>query len=166
MRTQVLMLLGALALAAGCGSEPPGPPAGPPEPVGSRSIQAIEPRDMAREVSRRPVFKWKLPAHLRAPRMVSFHLAAVGQAEDPHKAVAQEKPLAFASGLAPVSPTELDPFSPPSGAILTGDLRDMKQLKGDTWYHWRVRAIGNGDAAGADFFFRTRTEDAVPTPRP
>jgi len=91
--------------------------------------------------------------------MVSFHLAEFGQAEDPRNAAAQEEPVAFASGLAPVSPTELGPFSPPFRAILTGNLRDMKQLKGDTWYRGNVRAIGDGDAAGADSCFRTRGYD-------
>jgi hypothetical protein len=121
---------------------------------------------MAQEVSRRPVFRWKLPSVLNSPRMVSLRLSEVGPVEDPRKAADQEKQVAFASGLAPESPTELDLFNPPPPAIVTSDFGDVKQLKGGTWYHWVVRAIGDGEAAGADFFFRTRTQDALPPPAP
>jgi hypothetical protein len=57
--------------------------------------------------------------------------------------------------LAAANPTELNPFAPPADVVLTGDLRDSRQLKPGTWYRWRVRVIGDGAATDASFYFRT-----------
>jgi hypothetical protein len=57
---------------------------------------------------------------------------------------------------------QLDPFDPPAGCILTGDLADMKQLAPNTWYRWTVRAVGGNIGVEGTFHFRTRTEEATP----
>jgi hypothetical protein len=152
------------ALACGCKKEPaelPGGQAAREEAV--PEIQALEPHDMAQEVSRRPVLRWKLPQALGALELVSVTLFESGQVDDPRRHPDRLERIAFASGLAASSAAELDPFAPPALVILTGPLRDMTQLKPETWYAWRVRAIGSGQAMEETFYFRTRAEDAVPT---
>ena len=167
-RFVAIVLLGTAALAAGC-KPPPAPPAPKPaEPPAEKNIVAVEPRDGAHEVLLTPTFKWKLPSAVGAPRLVSFTLFELGQGAEPPKPHGEDKEIAFASGLHDVSPTALDPFHPaPAGVVLTGELRDMKEvdrrLKPETWYRWRVRALGENNAVvQADFLFRTR--EAGPTP--
>jgi hypothetical protein len=165
-RVVAVVLLGAAALAAGCKS-PPAPPAPKPaEPPAEKNIVALEPRDGAHEVLLTPTFKWKLPAAVDTPRLVSFALFELGQSAEPPKPGDKDNEIAFASGLHDVSPTALDPFHPRAGVVLTGDLRDMKEadrrLKPETWYRWRIRALGEDQRATADFFFRTGA--AGPTP--
>ena len=168
LRFVAIVLLGTAALAAGCKS-PAAPPAPKPaEPPAEKSIVAVEPRDGAHEVLLAPTFKWKLPSAVGTPRLVSFTLFALGPGAEPPRPSGQDKEIAFASGLHDVTPTAVDPFRPaPAGVVLTGELRDMKEvdrrLKPETWYRWRVRALGENNAVvQADFFFRTR--EASPTP--
>jgi len=167
-RFVAIVLLGTAALAAGC-KPPPAPPAPKPaEPPAEKNIVAVEPRDGAHEVLLTPTFKWKLPSAVGTPRLVSFTLFELGQGAEPPKPRDKDKEIAFASGLHDVSPTALDPFHPaPAGVVLTGELRDMKEvdrrLKPETWYRWRVRALGENNAVvQADFLFRTR--EAGPPP--
>jgi hypothetical protein len=165
-RFVAVVLLGAAALAAGCKS-PPAPPAPTPaEPPAEKNVVALEPRDGAHEALLTPTFKWKLPAAVGTPRLVSFTLFELGQGAEPPKPGDKDKEIAFASGLHDVSPTALDPLHPRAGVVLTGELRDMKEadrrLKPQTWYRWRIRALGENQAVTADFFFRTGA--AGPTP--
>ena len=152
----------ATILAAGCKGTPPAEPASPP-PTDTH-LAALEPPDMAQDVSLTPRFFWRLPTALSVPTSVSFSLAEAGQGDQPVKDAAAEKPLAFASGLADVSPTMLAPFHPPSGCILTGDLTDMKHLQPNTWHRWSVRVIGAGDVPESQFFFRTQADGTAPPP--
>lgn len=156
-----LVLVALAAIAAGCKSEPAGPPAAPAAPVETH-ILAVEPIDMAREAPLQPKFRWKLPPALSHPSLVSFALAEMGQGDQPLEQPGADRQIAFASGLHDTSPTALDPFRPPAGCVLTGELRDAKTLKPGTWYRWTVRAVGAEAAQQADFFFRT--QDAAPTP--
>ena len=163
MKHWQLSLIACVAgIAFGCGREPP-PVTTAIEAEAARHLQAVEPRDMAQEVSRRPTFKWRLPASIGDPFVVSFKLFKVGDVDDPRRPGAPERQIAFASGLHTASPTQLDPFDPPSGCTLTGDLTDMTQLAPNTWYRWTVRAVGS-DTGGVEgnFHFRTRTEEATP----
>ncbi|MBM4018302.1 MAG: hypothetical protein FJ288_08250 [Planctomycetes bacterium] len=159
---RVMLIAILAAAAAGCRSEEPSSP--PPETAASapRALQAVEPAPWAQDVTRRPVLRWRLPTAIQSPQMVSVRLVQVGQMPDPRQEAGQEKVVALASGLAETSPTELDLFSPPAQAVLTGDVRDLTQLEAHTWYRWHVRVIGDGEAAAADFYFRTRLEDAAP----
>jgi hypothetical protein len=163
MRTGLALLVVALAAASGCKSDPSGnaaPPAGV-DPLADQKIQAVEPHDMSQEAGRKPVFRWRLPTALRSPNIVTFKLLEIGLAEDPRKAAEQARQIALVTGLAGVSPTELNPFKPPSPAVLTGEVLDMKQLAPNTWYCWKVRVMGDLGAADADFYFRTRADDAA-----
>ena len=167
VRAGLALVIVAVVAAGGCKSDSGG--AAPPalvDPLADRKVQAIEPRDMAQEVVRKPVFKWKLPATLRSPNIVTFKLLEIGLAEDPRKATEQARQIALVTGLALVSPTELDPFKPPSPAVLTGEIRDMQQLAPNTWYYWKVRAVSDLEAADTNFFFRTRADDAAPGAKP
>jgi hypothetical protein len=166
LRFVAIVLLGTAVLAAGCKS-PPAPPAPKPaEPPAEKNIVAVEPRDGAHEVLLTPTFRWKLPSAVGTPRLVSFTLFELGQGAEPPKPRDQDKEIAFASGLHDVSPTALDPSHPPAGVVLTGELRDLKEadrrLKPETWYRWRIRALGENHGVTADFFFRTGA--AGPTP--
>jgi hypothetical protein len=152
----------ALVLAAGCQS---GPPEGPPTPEKApepADIQTVDPRDMAEQVTRRPVFQWKLPKRLAEPSLLSFTLSEAGDGNQPVKDEADLKRVAFASGLQTAGAAGLDPWKPPEGCVLTGPLTEMEQLKGATWYRWSVRALGQREVALSTFYFRTRTEDATP----
>jgi hypothetical protein len=163
-RMGLAIAVAALAAASGCSpdSDKPATPSAA-DAAAERKILAVEPPDMTQEASRRPAFRWRLPPSLRSPSTVTFKLFEVGRAEDPRKAAAQEKQVALGTSLAEANSTGFDPFKPQPPAVLTGDILDMKQLAPDTWYHWRIRIISDLAAADADFYFRTRTDDAVPT---
>jgi len=167
VRAGLALVIAAVVAASGCKSDSGGAatPASA-DPLADRKVQAIEPRDMTQEASRRPVFKWNLPAALRSPNIVTFKLLEIGLAEDPRKATEGARQIALVTGLAPVSPTELDPFKPPEPAVLTGEILDMQQLAPNTWYCWKVRALSDLGAAEANFFFRTRADDAAPGAKP
>lgn len=154
----------AIALAAGCASEPPAPTPPTPEkpPAEPTAIQALEPRDMAEQVTRRPAFQWKLPKRAAEPRLLSFTLAQAGTAAAPEKDEERQVRVAFASGLQTAGLDGIDPWKPPEGCVLTGLLTSMGQLDPGTWYRWSVRALGELEAAHATFYFRTRADDAVP----
>jgi len=156
-------VLAAVALAIGCDS---GPSAAPPEtpPATQTEIIALQPRDMAEEVTRRPAFTWKLPPQVADPRLASFALAEAGDGDSPVQDEGREKRVAFASGLHAESPEALNPWDPPAGSVLTGAVTDTGQLKANTWYRWSVRAFSNTGTARAAFHFRTRSESAVPGP--
>jgi hypothetical protein len=156
IRYVLTVLAGAAALAAGCKSEHPTEQQ--PQTPRAAVIQAVEPREGAQDVSLTPTFKWRLPSTLGVPRLVSFTLTEFGQTADPPGPGDAGKEAAFASGLHDVSPASLDPFNPPPGVVLTGDLRDSGQLKPNTWYRWAVRAIGADFSARADFLFKTRSQ--------
>jgi len=163
-RTRLVLMVAALALASGCRSDSDKSAASSAaEAAAERKIQAVEPPDMTQEASRKPVFRWKLPSALRSPGTVTFKLFEVGQVEDPRKAAGQEKQIALGTNLAETNSTDFNPFKPQSPAVLTGDILDLKQLAPNTWYHWRVRVISDLATGDADFYFRTRSEDAVPT---
>jgi len=164
MSRAILLLAAAGAagavLAAGCGNEPEGPEtAAPLEPA---TIRAVGPAPMAREVSRRPVFRWKLPPHLAQPTLVTFVLAEAGAGDEPATDEAAHRRIATATGLADAGPESINLWDPPAGCVLTGEVEDMPQLAPDTWYRWTVRAVAPGEAGHADFYFRTRAEPAVP----
>ena len=163
VRAGLALVIVAVAAASGCKSDSGGAtaPAGG-DPFADRKIQAVEPRDMTQEAARKPAFKWRLPPILRSPNIVTFKLFEIGLAEDPRKATEEARQIALVTGLAGVSPTELDPFKPPSPAVLTGEILDMQQLAPNTWYYWKVRALSDLGSAEADFFFRTRADDAAP----
>jgi len=166
-----MILVSAVAgavLAAGCGDETGAPPSpetvAPPPP---QHIRAVEPAAMVRQVSRRPQFRWKLPPGMVQPTTVTFLLAEAGTGDQPDADLpdidAPGTPrIATATGLADTSPEAFDPWDPPPGAVVTGEIRDLTQLAPDTWYRWRVRAVALGAAGHADFYFRTRSEPAVP----
>ena len=152
----------AVALAAGCGAEAPPPP--PEKPAAEpTAIQALEPHDMAEQVTRRPAFQWELPKRAAEPRLLSFTLAQAGTAAAPEKDEERQTRMAFASGLQTAGLGGIDPWKPPEGCVLTGLLTSMEQLDADTWYRWSVRALGEQEVAHAAFYFRTRADDAVPT---
>lgn len=153
----------AVALAAGCASEAPAPPPQPEEPAAEpTAIQAVEPRDMAEQVTRRPAFQWKLPKKAAEPRLLSFTLAQAGTATAPEKDEERQTRVAFASGLPTAGQGGIDPWKPPVGCVLTGLVTSMEQLDAGTWYRWSVRALGEQEATHATFYFRTRADDAVP----
>jgi len=164
--TLALAVAGAM-LVAGCGDEnsvPPPETAGPTEP---QTIQAVAPAMMVRRVSRRPQFQWKLPPRMAQPTTVTFLLAEAGTGDQPAADLpdidATDTPrVVTATCLADTSPEAINLWEPPSGAIVTGEIHDMAQLAPDTWYRWRVRVVAPGAAGHADFYFRTRTESAVP----
>jgi hypothetical protein len=156
----------ALVLAAGCQSGPPEEPPKPEKAPEPADIQAVDPRDMAEQVSRRPAFQWTLPKRVAAPRLLSFTLSEAGDGNQPLKDEADLKRVAFASGLQTAGTAGLDPWKPPEGCVLTGPLREMEQLKGATWYRWSVRALGPNEVALSTFHFRTRAEDAAPKAAP
>ncbi|MBE3069236.1 MAG: hypothetical protein IMZ66_03265 [Planctomycetes bacterium] len=151
----------AIALAAGCASEAP-PPAPEKPPAEPTAIQALEPRDMAEQVTRRSAFRWKLPRKAAEPRLLSFTLAQAGTAAAPEKDEERQTRVAFASGLQTAGQGGIDPWQPPEGCVLTGVLTSMEQLDAGTWYRWSVRALGEQQATHATFYFRTRADDAVP----
>jgi len=157
-------MLAAVGVAAGCRSAPPEPsPEAAAEAEAAKHTRAVSPLDMTQEASRRPAFKWILPSAMRRPEWVTFKLFEIGPVDDPRKAQAEEKEVVLVTGLGGISPTELDLFDPPTGSNTTGDLwdRKMTQLKPQTWYHWMVRAIDGSESTQADFYFRTRIEEAV-----
>jgi len=163
-RRPATAVLAAVALAIGCDSGPSAAPPETPPPATQADIIALQPRDMAEQVTRRPVFKWKLPPHVADPRLVSFTLAEAGDGDRPVQDEGREKRVAFASGLHTESPEGLHPWDPPAGAVLTGEVTDTDQLKANTWYRWSVRAFSNTGTARTAFHFRTRSESAVPGP--
>jgi hypothetical protein len=158
----ILAVLGmAVALAAGCQSEPEPPKSKASGPDSTPRIQAVNPRDMALETSRRPMLQWRLPSGAGADH-VSVGLREIGRVEDPRKEDAAAHDIGFASNITPATEGKLDPFNPASGVILTGEVRRLRQLAPQTWYKWRVRAISGTDVQEMDFYFKTRSEDAVP----
>ena len=162
----VWLLVAVAGLAAGCQSEPSPEPAAEPrssDPLPGHII-ALQPHDMMQDVALRPVFRWRLPSSLGSPMLLSFKLLEVGRVEDPRNPGSEPRSIAFASGLHDTSPTEIGPFNPPEGSIVTGEVRDMKQLKPDTWYRWTVRAIGESETAEGTFHFRTQSGGAAATP--
>ncbi len=161
-RWPAAVVLAAAILVMGCDSGPPEAPPETPPPPTQRNIVALQPRDMAEQVTRRPTFSWKLPPKVASPALVSFTLAEAG--DRPIRDQGGLKRVAFASGLHTKSPNGLDPWKPPPGCVLTGDLTDMNQLKPNTWYRWSVRAASPSDATHADFYFRTRSDPATPAP--
>jgi hypothetical protein len=167
VRAGLALVIVSVVVASGCKSDSGGAtaPAGG-DPFADRRIQAVEPRDMTQEAARKPAFKWRLPAALRSPNIVTFKLFEIGLAEDPRKATTEARQIALVTGLAGESPTELDPFKPPSSAVLTGEIRDMQQLAPNTWYCWKVRALSDLGSAEAGFYFRTRADDAAPGAKP
>jgi len=155
----------AVALAIGCESGPPeAPPETPAPPLPPKEIVALWPRDMAEQVTRRPVFKWKLPPQVAGPSLVSLTLAEAGEGDRPVRDESGQKRVAFASGLHAESPEEINPWNPPPGCVLTGELRDEAQLRPNTWYRWSVRAVSDTGAVHRVFYFRTRSESAAPEP--
>jgi hypothetical protein len=161
-----MLLLAALAAAAaGCRSEDeaaPGPEsAGPPEPT---TIQAVRPANMAREVSRRPTFQWKLPRQLADPALVSFVMNEAGTGDEPVTDKSAQRRVLTATGLDAAGPEGIDPWDPPPGSIVTGEVTESPQLAPETWYRWRVRVLRQGRAGRADFYFRTRAAPAVEVP--
>jgi hypothetical protein len=167
VRAGLALMIVAVVVAAGCKSDSGGAtaPAGA-DPFADRRIQAVEPHDMTQEAGRKPAFKWRLPAALRSPNIVTFKLFEIGLAEDPRKATNGARQIALVTGLAGESPTELNPFKPLSSAVLTGEILDMQQLAPNTWYYWKVRALSDLGSAEANFFFRTRADDAAPGAKP
>jgi hypothetical protein len=162
-RWPAAVVLAAAILVIGCDS---GPPEALPEtpPPTQENIVALQPRDMAEQVTHRPTFSWKLPPKVASPALVSFTLAEAGNGDQPIRDQGGPKRVAFASGLHTKSPNGFDPWEPPPGCVLTGEVTDMKQLKANTWYRWSVRAASPSDATHADFYFRTRAESATPAP--
>jgi hypothetical protein len=164
------LMLAAVGVVAGCRSAPPElSPEAAAQAEAAKHIRAVSPPDMAQEAGRRPVFKWALPSAMRRPEQVTFKLFEIGQVDDPRKAEAGGKEVVLVTGLGDISPTELDPFNPPTGSNTTSDLwdRKMTQLKPQTWYHWMVRAIDGSKSTQADFYFRTETAEApLPPPKP
>jgi hypothetical protein len=161
------------ALAAGCASQPPAEPTGASAPVreGPPHIQAVQPINMAQDVSRRPAFSWRLPSGFQNPQFVTFKLFELdptlkppegAHTEESMDAGPGETEVAVVTGLADVSSTQLDLFAPPLGVINTGEIWDKKrvQLKPNTWYHWKVRAVST-TAPLDGFYFMTRAEEAV-----
>jgi len=144
--------LAALSLVVGC-KQPTEQPAVKPPAREEPQIAAIRPADGTQGVSLAPDFRWRVPGELQPLAFESFHLAEVGGPTETGEDQGTE--IAYASGLHDTSPTELNPFQPPPEVILTGALRDMKQLKPETWYRWTVVALGPSSKAKGVFFFRT-----------
>jgi hypothetical protein len=157
------LVLGVAALGAGCRSAPPGEAVKPPDDEQAANLevtQALQPAPLAVGVPLQPTFKWKLPGHIGMPTNVSFILREIGPGDAPPetgdgKAGTQ---IAFCSGLHDSSPTALDLFKPPAGAILTGEIRSMKALKPGTWYQWSVRVMGEEESDEGQSLFRTQAE--------
>ena len=161
---EVWLLVLAAGLVAGCQNKPvEEPKPASAEPAASH-IMALQPHDMMQDVAQRPVFRWRLPSSLGSPMLLSFKLMEVGRVEDPRNPGSEPRPVAYASGLHDTSPTSIDPFDPPEGSVVTGEVRNMKQLKPDTWYRWTVRAIGESETAESTFHFRTGNAGAAATP--
>jgi len=164
MNTRGLWLLaGIVALASGCSSNSSSEPAPADKAAAEaqRHILALAPRNMAQDVSRRPAFQWRLPPIVSKPDLVTFTLYEVGKMEAPERDKQVGTRMALATGLDATSPTGLNLWEPPTGCVLTGDIRDTVQLKPETWYRWNVRAIAGETGTDADFYFRTRAEEAV-----
>ena len=159
----IAVVLVAVALGSGCESGPAGAPPETPPPS-QQEIIALQPHEMAEQVTRRPTFKWKLPPKVAGATLVSFALAEAGDGDRPVLDESDRKRVGFASGLHAESPDGINPWNPPPGCVLTGKVRDMTQLKADTWYCWSVRALSDTGAARAAFHFRTRSEPAAPAP--
>ena len=168
-RWPAAVVLAAAILVMGCDSGPPEAPPYPgrmaetPPPT-QENIVALQPRDMAEQVTRRPTFSWKLPPKVASPALVSFTLAEAGDGDQPIRDQGGLKRVAFASGLHTKSPNGFDPWEPPPGCVVTGEVTDMKQLKANTWYRWSVRAASPSGATHAEFYFRTRSDPATPAP--
>ncbi len=162
-RRVIGLVLGLAALGAGCRPAPSDGPVKPPDDEQAAKpevTQALQPGPMAVGVPLNPTFRWKLPGHIGMPTNVSFILREIGPGDVPPetgggKAGTQ---IAFCSGLHDTSPTAFDPFKPPAGAILTGEIRSMKALKPGTWYQWAVRVIGEDESDEGLFLFRTQAE--------
>jgi hypothetical protein len=166
------MIAGAVWAAGGCDSPPPVEKTGPTaaEHEAALRFQAVQPLNMAHEVSRRPVFAWKLPEAMQRPQFLTFKLFEVGptlpegaKPDENFEASPGETELAVVSGLASSGTTGLDLFAPPAGSITTGPLSDKKnvQLKPNTWYHWKVHAVDSGSGRLGSFYFMTRSEPAT-----
>jgi hypothetical protein len=157
------LLVGIVALAGGCSSDSPSgtAPADRAAAEAQRNILALEPRNMAHDANRRPSFQWRLPPMVSKPDLVTFTLYEVGKMEAPERDKPTGTRMALATGLDATSPTGLNLWEPPTGCVLTGDIRDTIQLKPETWYRWNVRAIAGEIGTDADFYFRTRAEEAV-----
>jgi len=166
LRAGLALLMAALAAASGCKSDSGGAAPAAADPFADRKIQAIEPHDMTQEAGRKPIFRWKLPAILHSPNIVTFKLFEIGLVEDPRKGVGEARQIALVTGLAGASPTEVDLFKPVAPAVLTGEILDLPQLAPNTWYCWKIRALSDLGAADATFFFRTRPDDAAPGAKP
>jgi hypothetical protein len=154
--------------AAGCSSDAPAPapvPGSQATAAADNRIQIADPIDMADEVLTQPLFKWRLPSTISVPTTVTFTLAEAGQGDQPIRgdAALQQKQIVIVSGLAEVSPTQLDLFNLPAGCnpLWTGPA--LTQLKPHTWYGWTVRATEMGTPGGkslpkvahGEAFFRT-----------
>jgi len=158
----LIVLGGVLVLTAGCATEEaPLPKEKDGEEAAPAHIQSVRPENMARQVSRRPTFRWELPKRLEEATHVTFLLAEAGAGEEPVTDEAHQRRIATATGLDAASPEALDLWDPAGGCVLTGEVRDMSQLAPDTWYRWRVRAVAPGTAEHADFYFRTRETSAA-----
>ncbi|MCX5685250.1 MAG: hypothetical protein NT049_16445 [Planctomycetota bacterium] len=168
VRASLALVILAVIAASGCKSDSGGSaaPSAQTDPLADRKVQAIEPYDMSQEAGRKPVFRWKLPSAFRSPNIVTFKLLEIGLAEDPRKASEQARQIALVTGLAGESPTELDLFKPPSAAVLTGEVCDMPQLAPNRWYCWKLRVVSDLGSADANFFFRTRPDEAAPGAKP
>ena len=152
-----------LVMAAGCTTEAPAPPNGDgAEETGPAHIRAVQPENMVQQVNRRPAFRWKLPKRLEEATHVTFLLAEAGTGEAAVTDEAQQRRIATATGLDAAGAEAFDPWDPPGGCVLTGEVRDISQLAPETWYRWTVRAVGAGAGEHADFYFRTRDTSAVP----
>lgn len=94
------------------------------------------------------------------PQHLSLALVECGPGDAPPDTNdgAAGRQIAFCSGLHDTSPSELDPFNPPPGSILTGDITSMKALEPETWYQWTVRSIADGDSDQGVFLFKTRPQ--------
>ena len=157
------IVVAVLVVAAGCKTEVPAPPKGDGgEEAGPAHIRAVQPENRVQQVSRRPAFRWKLPKRLQEAAHVTFLLAEAGTGEEPVTDEAQQRRIATATGLDTAAAGAFDPWDPPGGCVLTGEVRDISQLASETWYRWTVRAVGAGAGEHADFYFRTRDTSAVP----
>jgi len=156
------VLAGVLILAAGCEREaPPGPATSTSEPP-SRDIVAVTPIPMQEGMSRKPAFEWKLPKRLAQATLVSFLLAEAGTGEEPVTDESKQRRIATVTGLDASSPEAFNPWDPPGGCVVTGEIVRMSQLPPRTWYRWRVRAVSAGTGDHKDFYFRTGEISVVP----
>jgi hypothetical protein len=89
------------------------------------------------------------------PTYVSFTLALVAGPGEPVSEEDEGNFLAKVTGLHDTSPTELDLFHPPPGAVVSGPIQDMTALEPETWYRWTVRVMREEDYARGHFYFRT-----------